>query len=164
MPFGVSLIGPAWSEGALLETAARFCGEAYETPYCPPGYVPLAVCGAHLRGEPLNHQLTDAGAFLIEACRTSPEYRLYALRGTVPAKPGLALSHAGGAAIEVEVWAVPENRFGGFVAAVPPPLGIGTCTLESGRRVKSFICEPYALSDADEITHLGSWRVFRRKA
>ena len=164
MPFGVSLIGPAWSEEALLETAARFCGETRETPYCPQGYVPLAVCGAHLRGEPLNHQLTHAGAFLIESSRTSPEYRLYALRGTVPAKPGLALSHAGGAAIEVEVWAVPETNFGAFVAAIPPPLGIGTCTLESGRKVKSFICEPYALSDADEITHLGSWRAFRRKS
>ena len=164
MPFGVSLIGPAWSEDALIDTAAMFCGELPPAPYCPPGYVPLAVCGAHLRGEPLNHQLIDAGAFLIEACRTAPEYRLYALRGTVPAKPGLALSHAGGASIEVEVWAVPETRFGAFVAAVPPPLGIGTCTLESGRNVKSFICEPYALSDADEITHLGSWRAFRRKA
>lgn len=163
MPFGVSLIGPAWSEGALLETAARFCGENNERPYCPSGYVPLAVCGAHLRGEPLNHQLVQAGAFLIETCRTAPEYRLYALRGTVPAKPGLALSHAGGAAIEVEVWAVPESTFGVFVATVPPPLGIGNCTLESGRKVKSFICEPYAFSDAEEITHLGSWRAFRRK-
>jgi allophanate hydrolase len=163
MPFGVSMIGPAWSEDALAETAARFCGESFDAPYCPAGYVPLAVCGAHLRGEPLNHQLIEAGAFLIEACHTAPEYRLYALRGTVPAKPGLALSHAGGAAIEVEVWAVPGNRFGPFVAAVPSPLGIGTCTLESGRRVKSFICEPYALSDAEEITHLGSWRAFRRK-
>jgi len=164
MPFGVSLIGPAWSENALLATASHFCGESYQTPYCPAGYVPLAVCGAHLRGEPLNHKLIDAGAFLIEACRTSPDYRLYALRGTVPAKAGLAFSRTGGAPIEVEVWAVPESRFGAFVAAVPPPLGIGSCTLESGRQVKSFICEPWALTDADEITHLGSWRAFRRKA
>jgi allophanate hydrolase len=164
MPFGVQLIGPAWSENALLGTAARFCGDAFGESYCPAGYVPLAVCGAHLRGEPLNHQLTEAGAFLIESTHTSREYRLYALRGTVPAKPGLALSHAGGATIEVEVWAVPENKFGPFVAAIPPPLGIGNCTLESGRSVKSFICEPHALSDAEEITHLGSWRVFRRTA
>lgn len=162
MPFGVSLIAPAWSEPALVETAARFGGESIETLYCPAGYVPLAVCGAHLTGEPLNYQLVQAGAFLIESSRTAPEYRFYALRGTIPAKPGLALSHAGGAAIEVEVWAVPETNFGAFVAAVPPPLGIGTCTLESGRQVKAFICEPYALSEADEITHLGSWRAFKR--
>jgi allophanate hydrolase len=154
MPFGVTLIAPAWSEEALLRAAKS---------YCPAGYVPLAVCGAHLSGEPLNYQLINAGAFLIEACRTAPEYRFYALRGTVPPKPGLAWSPTGGASIEVEVWAVPEATFGAFVAAVPPPLGIGTCTLESGRKVKSFICEPYALTDAEEITELGGWRAFRKR-
>jgi allophanate hydrolase len=163
MPFGVTLIGPAWSEQALVRTAGRLQGDSITKQYCPAGYVPLAVCGAHLIGEPLNYQLRDAGAFLIESCRTSPDYRFYALHGAIPAKPGLAFSKKAGAAIEVEVWAVPETRFGEFVAAVPPPLGIGTCTLESGRRVKSFICEPYALDDAEEITDLGSWRAFRKK-
>jgi allophanate hydrolase len=155
VPFGVSLIGPAWSDEALLATAAR------ETPYCPQGYVPIAVCGAHLTGQPLNGQLTGAGAFLIESCRTSPDYRLYALKGTVPPKPGLFFApEGGGAAIEVEVWAVPQNNFGAYVEAVPPPLAIGNCTLESGRRVKSFVCEPYALSGAEEITKLGGWRKY----
>jgi allophanate hydrolase len=163
LPFGVTLIGPAWSEDTLLETAGALHAGGAGRSYCPAGYVPLAVCGAHLTGQPLNHQLVDAGAFLIEACRTSPEYRLYALRGTVPAKPGLAYSPGRGGPIEVEVWAVPQNTFGTFVAAVPPPLGIGTCTLESGRKVKSFICEPYALTDAHDITDLGSWRVYRGK-
>jgi allophanate hydrolase len=156
IPFGVTLIGPAWSDEALLATAQN------EFPYCPEGYVPLAVCGAHLAGQPLNHQLTTAGAFLIEATKTAPNYRFYALKGTVPAKPGLFYSPGEGAAIEVEVWAVPQNNFGGFVAAVPPPLAIGTCTLESGRKVKSFVCEPYALADAQEITELGGWRSFLR--
>jgi allophanate hydrolase len=154
MPFGATLIGPAWSEEALLRAAKS---------YCPAGYVPLAVCGAHLSGEPLNYQLINAGAFLIEACRTAPEYHFYALRGTVPPKPGLVYSPASGAAIEVEVWAVPEATFGAFVAAVPPPLGIGTCTLENGRKVKSFICESYALTDAEEITELAGWRAFRKR-
>ena len=113
-----------------------------------------------MTGQPLNHQLTAAGAFLIEASRTAPEYRLYALRGTVPAKPGLVLDREGGAAIEVEVWAVPEGQLGSFCAGVPPPLAIGTCTLESGRQVKSFVCEPWALADAEEITALGGWRAF----
>jgi allophanate hydrolase len=156
IPFGVTLIGPAWSDEALLATAQQ------DFPYCPAGYVPLAVCGAHLSGQPLNFQLREAGAFLIETCRTSPNYRFYALGGTVPAKPGLFLAEEGGAAIEVEVWAVPENTFGRFVAAVPPPLAIGTCTLESGRQVKSFVCEPYALGDAREITHFGGWRQYKQ--
>ncbi len=154
MPFGVTLIGPAWSDEALLATAAQ------SAPYCPPGYTPLAVCGAHLSGMPLNYQLRDAGAFLIEACRTAPTYRFYALKGTVPPKPGLVYSHNAGSRIDVEVWAVPENTFGRFVAAVPAPLAIGSATLESGRVVKSFVCEPYAVSDAIEITHLGGWKQF----
>jgi allophanate hydrolase len=154
IPFGVTLIGPAWSDEALLATAG---GEA---PYCPDGYVPLAVCGAHLTGQPLNYQLTTAGAFLIEGCRTAPHYRLYALKGTVPPKPGLFFAPEGGAAIEVEVWAVPQATFGPFVAAVPAPLAIGTCTLEGGRKVKSFVCEPYALGEAEEITQLGGWRKY----
>lgn len=165
MPFGVSLIGPAWSDSALLATAGRLhssYSEARvpESPYCPEGYIPLAVCGAHLSGQPLNHQLTNAGAFLIEATLTSPEYRLFALRGTIPAKPGLLYKPGHGAAIEVEVWAVPQTSFGAFVAAVPPPLAIGTCTLENGRRVKSFVCEPIGFSDALDITYLGGWRAF----
>ena len=161
MPFGVTLIGPAWSDEALIGMANRFGDTNAGPSYCPAGYVPLAVCGAHLTGEPLNYQLTGAGAFLIERCRTSPNYRLYALPGTKPPKPGLVLSPDGGDSIEVEVWAVPENTFGAFVAAVPPPLGIGSCTLESGRTVKSFVCEPYALVGARDITSFGGWRAFR---
>jgi allophanate hydrolase len=177
MPSGVTLIGPAWSDAALLETADAFHRSglsavtganlspldalpAISRSWCPAGYVPLAVCGAHLTGQPLNWQLTSAGAFLIEAGHTSPEYKLYALRGTTPAKPGLVYVGSGGAAIEVEVWAVPENAFGGFVTAIPPPLGIGSCILATGRRVKSFICEPFALNGAMDITAFGGWRAY----
>jgi allophanate hydrolase len=156
IPFGVTLIAPAWSDDALLSTASGSFA------YCPDGYVPLAVCGAHLTGQPLNGQLTDAGAFLIESCKTSPEYRFYALRGTVPPKPGLVRTPGDGASIEVEVWAVPESRFGHFVAQVPPPLAIGTCTLESGRQVKSFLCERFAVEGSEEITEKGGWREFLR--
>jgi allophanate hydrolase len=156
IPFGVTLIGPAWSDDALLSAASA----SYA--YCPEGYVPLAVCGAHLSGQPLNFQLTDAGAFLIESCRTSPEYKFYALRGTTPPKPGLVHTPGAGASIEVEVWAVPETRFGRFVAQIPPPLAIGTSILESGRKVKSFVCEPFAVHDAEDITEQGGWREFLR--
>ena len=161
IPFGVSLIGPAWSDEALIGMANRFGDANAGLPYCPVGYVPLAVCGAHLAGEPLNYQLTGIGAFQIECCRTSPNYRLYALAGTKPPKPGLFFSPDGGDSIEVEVWAVPESTFGSFVNGVPPPLAIGSCTLEGGRTVKSFVCEPYALAGARDITSFGGWRAFR---
>lgn len=164
IPFGVTLIAPAWSDEALLETAHHFLGEPADT-YCPEGYVPLAVCGAHLSGMPLNWQLSDARAFLLEATKTSATYRLYALAGTVPAKPGLVRVEHDGAAIEVEVWAVPRDTFGTFVANVPAPLAIGSCTLSNGRVVKSFVCEPAGLSGAEDITALGGWRAYvSRKA
>ncbi len=119
----------------------------------------LAVVGAHLTGQPLNWQLTDREARLMKTCRTAPGYQLYALSGTVPAKPGLVRDPSfQGPGIEVEVWAVPEEKFGGFVAAVPPPLSIGSAELEDGSVVKCFMCEPYALETAEEITALGGWR------
>jgi allophanate hydrolase len=114
-----------------------------------------------LTGEPLNWQLTERGARLIKTCRTAPGYRLYALEATMPPKPGLVRDDSfEGPGIEVEVWAVPEDQFGGFVAAVPGPLGIGNATLENGEVVKSFICEPYAVRASQEITHFGGWRAY----
>jgi allophanate hydrolase len=119
----------------------------------------LVVVGAHLSGQPLNWQLTQRSARCVRACRTDRGYRLYALDRTDPPKPGLVRDpQFSGPGIEVEVWAVPEDRFGGFVAAVPPPLGIGSAVLEDGQTVKCFICEPYAVADAKEITNFGGWR------
>jgi allophanate hydrolase len=117
--------------------------------------------GAHLNGQPLNWQLTGRGARLMKTTRTAPGYRLYALAGSIPPKPGLVRDEAfQGPGLEVEVWAVPSDRFGSFVADVPPPLGIGNATLEDGSVVKCFICEPYAIASASEITHFGGWRKY----
>ncbi|MFO7640077.1 MAG: allophanate hydrolase, partial [Candidatus Competibacteraceae bacterium] len=67
---------------------------------------------------------------------------------------------AGGAALEVEVWALPERLFGGFVAAIPPPLGIGTLKLADGRHVQGFLCEAAAVADAPDVTAYGGWRAY----
>jgi allophanate hydrolase len=164
LPFGISIIGPAFTDEALLWLAGRFHGPQsppVDLGPCPPGCVALAVVGAHLNGQPLNWQLAKRGARLLKTCRTAPGYRLYALEGTLPAKPGLLRDESFvGAGIEVEVWAVPEDQFGGFVAAVPPPLGIGSATLDSGEVVKCFITEPYAIRNSREITQHGGWRNF----
>ena len=147
LPFGISFIGPAFSDEALLALADRYLGATTPLLSKAPGCVELAVVGAHLNGQPLNWQLTQRGARLQKTCRTASNYRLYALGGT-PAKPGLLRDEKfQGPGIEVEVWSVPEDRFGGFVADIPAPLGIGTVVLDNGESVKCFLCEPYAISD-----------------
>lgn len=168
LPFGVSLIGPAFSEEALLGLADRFHraqapvpGDVLDLAACPPGCIALAVVGAHLSGQPLNHELTDRGARLVKTCRTAPGYRLYALEGAWPAKPGLVRDREfHGPGIEVEVWAMPEHQLGSFIAGVPAPLGIGNAVLDDDGTVKSFICEPYAVAGATEITRFGGWRPY----
>jgi allophanate hydrolase len=159
LPFGISFIGPAFSDEALLALAHRYLGGKTPLLDKTPGCVELAVLGAHLTDQPLNSQLTRRGARLIKTCRTAPCYRLYALKGTRPPKPGLARDDQfQGSGIEVEVWAIPEDEFGSFTAEIPKPLGIGNVTLETGEFVKGFITEPYALAAATEITHFGGWR------
>jgi allophanate hydrolase len=168
LPFGITFIGPAFTDEALLELADRFHRSHADVPgpriglgSRTAGCIALAVVGAHLSGQPLNRQLTERRARLLKTTRTLPCYRLYALPGTQPPKPGLVREDGfQGPAIEVEVWAIPENEFGSFVAAVPAPLGIGSATLENGEVVKCFICEPYGLKDAVEITQYRSWRAF----
>jgi len=125
----------------------------------PPGVVRIAVVGAHLTGQPLNHQLTTRGAKFVERCTTAACYRLFALRGTTPRKPGLA-RHERGRSIEVELWDLPTGQVGAFVAEIPAPLGLGTVELADGRTVKGFICEPYGLEGAEDITEYGGWRAF----
>jgi allophanate hydrolase len=121
--------------------------------------VSVAVCGAHMSGLPLNHQLIERGARLARKCRTAPSYRLFALTDFAPPRPGMVRADTG-AAIEVEVWEVPASAFGSFVDGIPAPLGIGSVTLEDGQQVKGFLCEAHATKAARDITNLGSWRAF----
>jgi allophanate hydrolase len=161
LPFGISLVGPAFSDGGLLALASRF--EDQSAPPRVPGCIAVAVVGAHLTGEPLNWQLTSRGARLLENTRTAAEYRFFALADTTPAKPALVRTPGfAGSGIEIEVWAVPEDASGGFVDGVPPPLGIGNVRLADGRWVKGFICEGTGLAGATEITAFGGWRAYRR--
>jgi allophanate hydrolase len=157
LPFGVTFLAPARHEGDVCQVARRFLGEPVETPACPE--VPFAVVGAHLSGQPLNHQLTSRGGRLLRTCRTAPGYRLFALANTVPPKPGLVRAPGfAGSGIEVEVWGLGPEAFGNFVANVPAPMAIGTVSLEDGSSCKGFLCEPCALEDGVEITSFGGWR------
>ena len=119
----------------------------------------LAVVGAHLSRLPLNHQLTSRGGTLVRAAKTKNVYRLYALPGTTPPKPGMMRTATPTeAGIELEVWELSPGAFAEFVAEIPPPLGIGTIELADGELVKGFLCEAYALASATDITRFGGWR------
>lgn len=170
LPAGITLIAPAWHDRALADFGLRWQQQlalplgatglpftAHATLAPSPHHVRVAVVGAHLRGMPLNFQLTTRDAAFVEATHTAPNYRLYALANTQPQKPGIARDTAG-AAIEVELWDIPLARFGEFVAEIPAPLGIGSLELSDGRWVKGFICEPAALNDATDITEFKGWR------
>lgn len=173
LPFGITLIAPAWQDDALIKFGRQWqnftalplgatqkrLAAATKNFEVPAGYLRLAVVGAHLSGMPLNSQLTERHALFVEQTRTANCYQLFALPDTTPPKPGLIRSQAG-AEIIVELWDIPLHEFGSFVALIPAPLGIGTLTLADGRNVKGFICEGSAIKDATDITHLGGWRNF----
>ncbi|MEM7735378.1 MAG: allophanate hydrolase [Deinococcota bacterium] len=176
LPFGITAIAPAWRDALLVNLGIHF-QTANNLPLGATQHslpaasldsvlttqkdvIQVAVFGAHLQGQPLNSQLTERAAKLVKTCKTAPAYTFYALSGSQPAKPGLVRVQADGAAIEAEVWEMSTAAFGSFVALVPAPLVIGMVELEDGTWVKGFLCEPYALDDASEITHLGGWRAY----
>ena len=179
LPTGITFLAPADSDALLTRLGKTFHGAvggamgatgialddapADDGTVSEAGSVSLAVVGAHLSGEPLNPHLLRLGARLARCCATSPEYRLYALAEAGPlARPGMLRDDTGGAPIEVEVWSLSEAAFGSLVAKVPPPLCIGTVTLEDGATVRGFLCEPHGIQGAEEITRFGGWRAFRR--
>ena len=159
LPFGVTVLGPAWTDRAVWTAAATIAGQAPPASPARPDVVHLAVCGAHLEGQPLHHQLADRGATLVASTATADIYRMFRL-ATDPAKPGVVRVAEGGASLEVEVWALDHAAFGSFVAEVPAPLVIGAVELADGTWVKGFLCEPHAIVDAEDITDFGGWRAW----
>ena len=182
LPFGITFIGPAGSDWRLAELGQRYhhatglaqgaTGQPLGAPslLLPPQPAPwpaqtgprmrIAVVGAHLTGMPLNSQLTERGATLVQATTTAPHYRLHALPGTVPPKPGLERAPGRGAAIALEVWEMPQAEVGSFLALIPPPLGLGSVELADGSWVHGFVCEGHALAGALDVTQHGGWRAY----
>ena len=183
LPSGIQLVGPRGSDGALAAVARKYhqrvggsmgatghplpasagprAGPASGVPASPAASRhAVVVVGAHLRGQPLNRQLVELGASFVRAGATAPKYRLYALRGTVPPKPGLVRVREGGSAIEVEVWSLDTTAFGAFVSAIPRPLCIGSIELDDGAFAQGFLCESDVIAGAVDISHHGGWRAF----
>ncbi len=176
VPFGITLLAPGGNDARLAEIGRVFHADtalplgAIKQPQpalVPPskspahGEVAVAVVGAHLSGLPLNGELLALGGRLLETAKTAPDYRLYALAGTTPPKPGLLRVEGGkGASIEIEVWALSVESFGRFVEGVPAPLSIGTIKMSDGRGVKGFLLEAAAAVGAKDISSFGGWRKF----
>jgi allophanate hydrolase len=182
MPYGVTFIGPAgydaalaglgriWQEsldlplGATVHRLASVTVDesiALRTPAVRET-IPLAVVGAHLSGMPLNWQLRERGARLLETTKTAPSYRLYALPGTTPAKPGLVRTPGEGHGIDVEVWEMPAQHMGSFLALIRAPLGLGSVELADGRWVHGFLCEGHAVTNAPDVSRFGGWRGYMK--
>jgi allophanate hydrolase len=179
LPFGITLVGPRGTDHELLRIAGHVQRASVATlgalqlplpelrkpaARLRDGYVALAVCGAHMEGLPLNHQLRDRGGYLLQATATAPRYRLFALPGGPPHRPGMMRVRADGARIELEVWALPTAQVGSFIAAIPAPLGMGKIELDSGALVTGFLCEGYASEGAADITSYGGWRDYVKAA
>jgi allophanate hydrolase len=180
LPFGVTLVSHAFTDTALLSLADRVhrslainVGGSTRLLADTPKLLPieshgmplncflLAVVGAHLSDQPLNYQLTERKGRLVRTCRTNNEYRLYALKDCVPAKPGLLrVTGAKGPGIELEIWALPSDSVATFIQMISSPLSIGNIYLEDGQIVKGFLVEQSAVDGAQDITHLGGWRAY----
>lgn len=178
VPFGITLLAPAGCDALLASIGRVFHADTrlglgakdFAQPALAPltassgDEIPIAVVGAHLSGMALNGELKALNARLIEATRTAPDYKLYALK-TMPPKPGLLRVEAGtGAPIELEIWWLSPSDFGKFVNAIPAPMAIGTIRLADGRSVKGFLVEPEVLGEARDITAYGGWRKFMAEA
>lgn len=174
LAFGVTLVAPAMQDQKLLSYAHQWqqvrntvVGSLDLTPQLPETaevnfeeQISVAVCGAHLSGMPLNWQLSERGAVLLQATTTSESYQFYALEGDSPRRPGLKRVAEGGVAIDIEIWQIPADNFGGFVNAIPAPLGIGKVECVNGEWVSSFICESYGFDKARDISSFGGWRSY----
>ncbi|MFO7542790.1 MAG: allophanate hydrolase [Thiobacillus sp.] len=175
LPYGITLIAPPHQDAPLLHLASRMqralgsrlgattqsLPPAEALSLLPSGQVQVAVVGAHLRGLPLNHQLTERNARLVATMQTASTYRLYALPDGK--RPGLIKVESHGASIACEVWEMHVSQFGSFVAGIPAPLGMGKLELADSSIVNGFICEGIAINDARDITEYGGWRVWLEK-
>jgi len=174
-PFGITLLAQAGNDATLASLGRVFhagtglplgaTGTAQPAlaplPGSPAGEIAIAVVGAHLTGMPLNGELKSFGARFLERTTTTADYRLFLLPGTTPAKPGLLrVGVDAGVAVDVEIWTMPAEQFGRFVASIPAPLSIGTLTITDGRDVKGFLVEAEATRDARDISAFGGWRNF----
>ena len=178
MPYGITLIAPAFSDHLLLQQASKWQQQqnlslgknlgkldskeiaAQRLNATNANWSEVLVCGAHMSGLPLNYQLINLGGRYLQSTKTSDCYKFYALSGGKIKRPGLIRVESNGLSIDVEIWQIPTHNLGIFLEGIPAPLGLGKVELENNSWVTGFICEPYAIETAEDISALGSWRTY----
>ncbi len=178
-PTGVTFLGQAGQDAALAEIGGRYHvatklalgtlagtrvpAMTAKSTQDKPLRVEIAVVGAHLSGMPLNHELVSLSGQLVGAVKTAPDYRMFALPGTAPRKPGLLrVADGQGTAMAIEIWSLDEAAFGRFVAAVPAPLSIGSVRIADGRQIKGFLVEAESTRSARDVSQFGGWRAAQK--
>ncbi|MBD1911069.1 MULTISPECIES: glutamyl-tRNA amidotransferase [unclassified Leptolyngbya] len=122
-----------------------------------PDTLELAVNGTLMRGLELNKNMLAVGATFLRDATTDACYRLWSIGDRHPAM--LRVSE-GGAAIALEVWAVPPAGLVQILQQEPPGLSIGRVRLSDGQEVLGVLGEPYLCEGQLEITEWGGWRAY----
>ncbi|HST43288.1 MAG TPA: allophanate hydrolase [Conexibacter sp.] len=183
-PASAMLLGPAFSDRALLAIGARFAGEelapaspasAAADPLAAPdtptpaasgaltatdAEIELLVVGAHMSGMPLEPQLRGLGGRPLGPVATAAGYRMLALSHLAPPRPGLVADPAGAGGLAGELWALPPAGLGRLLTLLAFPLSLGPVRLADDRLVTGFLCSPDVLPDAPDITAHGGWRAY----
>mgnify|MGYP005848575723 CR=1 FL=1 len=158
-PGSLTLLAPPGQDARLVAEAMVLDGQNPAAPAAlPEDEIAIAVCGAHMSGLPLNHQLTQLNARFLNATQTAPCYTFHALAGGPPERPGLVRAESGGASIAPELWSLPKAALGELIYQIPAPLGLGNIELEDGSRSVGFLCEAAGTRGARDITAAGGWR------
>ncbi|HEV7419742.1 MAG TPA: allophanate hydrolase [Mycobacterium sp.] len=158
--FGVTVLARAFDDAVALDVAALVSGvDAPQDvwPLAAADVTELVVFGAHLRGGPLVHQLTDLGARWAGELTTSARYRMTLLPSTPP-KPAITrLPDGGGTALKAHRWLLSPAALGHFLAALPAPMQLGKVEFDDGTWRTSFGCDGGAADAGVDISHFGGW-------
>lgn len=172
LPYGITLVAPAWHDRALACFGVLWCqknnlplgstkkANLNKTQTLPisSNHIRIAVLGLHITGMSLNYQLKDCNAVFVAETKTDKHYRLYVLKNETINKPGIIRNNDNGSSILVELWDIPLGMFGKFITNISTPFNISNLILNDGSIVKGFTIEESELNNALDITDFGGWR------